>query len=87
MTSRAPFRIARGVLLLALGALLYPADAAEPLRVGKAVAENFGNVPLDVGMEFGIFEKHGLAIEELNFTGGAKVAQAVTALARREAGA
>jgi NitT/TauT family transport system substrate-binding protein len=55
------------------------AKNADRLRVGKAVAENFGNVPLDVGMEFGIFEKHGLAIEELNFTGGAKVAQAVTA--------
>jgi NitT/TauT family transport system substrate-binding protein len=55
------------------------AKDADRLRVGKAVAENFGNVPLDVGMEFGIFEKHGVAIEELNFTGGAKVAQAVTA--------
>lgn len=55
------------------------ADAADKLRVGKAAAENFGYIPLDVGMEFGLFEKQGLAIEELNFTGGSKVAQALTA--------
>ena len=55
------------------------AKAADKLRVGKAVAENFGNVPLDVGMQFGIFEKQGLEIEELIFAGGAKLAQAVVA--------
>jgi ABC-type nitrate/sulfonate/bicarbonate transport system substrate-binding protein len=56
-----------------------PARAATKLRVGKAVAENWGNVPLDIGMQFGIFEKHGLEVEELIFAGGAKLAQAVTA--------
>ena len=55
------------------------AETADKLRVGKAVAENFGYIPLDVGMEFGIFEKQGSSIEELNFTGGAKIAQAMTA--------
>ena len=55
------------------------AKAATKLRVGKAVAENWGNVPLDVGMQFGIFEKQGLEIEELIFAGGAKLAQAVAA--------
>lgn len=63
--------------LAALRAL--PARAATKLRVGKAVAENWGNVPLDIGMQFGIFDKHGLEIEELIFAGGAKLAQAVTA--------
>lgn len=53
--------------------------AGEPLRVGKAVVENVGFIPLDVGMELGIFAKHGLAVEELNFAGGAKIAQAMTA--------
>jgi len=53
--------------------------AGEPLRVGKAVVENVGFIPLDVGMETGIFAKHGLAIDELNFAGGAKIAQAMTA--------
>jgi NitT/TauT family transport system substrate-binding protein len=56
-----------------------PARAATKLRVGKAVAENWGNVPLDIGMQFGIFEKNGLDVEELIFAGGAKLAQAVTA--------
>jgi len=55
------------------------ARAANKLRVGKAVAENWGNVPLDIGMQFGLFEKQGLEIEELIFAGGAKLAQAVTA--------
>src|SRR5579862_165776 len=70
--------------LAALGALLAttaaPAShAADKLRVGKAVAENWGNVPLDVGMQFGIFQKHGVEVEELIFAGGAKLAQAVAA--------
>ena len=56
-----------------------PARAADKLRVGKAVVQNFGFIPLDVGMEYGIFAKHGLEIDALNFTGGAKLAQALTA--------
>ena len=76
--------ITRRAALAALGgslALLGTpiARAADKLRVGKAVAENWGNVPLDVGMEFGIFAKQGLEIEELIFAGGAKLAQAVAA--------
>lgn len=55
------------------------AKAAQKLRVGKAVVENFGFIPLDVGMRYDIFEKQGLEIEELNFAGGAKVAQALAA--------
>lgn len=53
--------------------------AEDRLRVGKAVVENIGFLPLDVGMEAGIFSKHGIAIEELNFAGGAKIAQAMAA--------
>src|SRR5689334_1247187 len=69
------------VLAGSLAALRLPPAraAAEPLRVGKAVVENVGFIPLDVGMETGIFAKHGLAVEELNFAGGAKIAQAMTA--------
>src|SRR5690242_16451144 len=58
---------------------LHAAEKPASLRVGKAVVENIGFIPLDVGMEYGIFEKNGLAIEELNFAGGAKIAQAMTA--------
>lgn len=63
--------------LAALG--VRPAQATEKLRVGKAVVEVFSYVPLDIGMRYGIFEKHGLEIEEINFAGGAKLAQAMAA--------
>jgi len=43
------------------------------------VIQNFGYIPLDVGMKAGIFAKHGPEIPELNFAGGAKPAQAMTA--------
>jgi NitT/TauT family transport system substrate-binding protein len=56
-----------------------PARAADKLRVGKAVAEVFGYIPLDIGMEAGIFAKNGLEIEEIIFAGGTKMAQAVVA--------
>jgi ABC-type nitrate/sulfonate/bicarbonate transport system substrate-binding protein len=73
-------RIALAGLAGSLAALRVPrAKAADKLRVGKAVAENWGNVPLDVGMQFGMFERQGLEIEELIFAGGAKLAQAVAA--------
>ena len=74
-------RTAITALAGSLTALRIPAAraAGEPLRVGKAVVENVGFIPLDVGMELGIFAKHGLAVEELNFAGGAKIAQAMTA--------
>lgn len=55
------------------------ATAGDTLRVGKAVVENIGFIPLDVGIEYGTFAKQGLAIEEVNFAGGAKIAQAMTA--------
>lgn len=64
----------------ALAALRIPgAIAAEKLRVGKAVAQVFGYIPLDIGMEHGFFAQQGLEIEELSFVSGSKAAQAVTA--------
>ncbi|HUB96346.1 MAG TPA: ABC transporter substrate-binding protein [Stellaceae bacterium] len=79
MVSNISRRIALGGLAGSFALAAAPALAADKLRVGKSVAENFGNVPVDVGMEAGIFEKLGLAIEVLNFTGGSKVTQALTA--------
>lgn len=76
--------ITRRDALIAIGSSLAglgvpTAKAAEKLRVGKAVVEVFSYVPLDVGMKYGIFEKEGLEIEEVNFAGGAKLAQAFAA--------
>src|SRR5580692_11669095 len=80
-----PAMISRREALAALGGSLValnarPARAAtEKLRVGKAVIEVFGYIPLDVGIKYGFFEKQGLEIEEINFAGGPKLAQAITA--------
>src|SRR5581483_7362487 len=73
-------RGALGVLAGAVAAAyVRPAKAAETVRVGKAVAENFGYTPLDIGMAKGIFQRHDIDIMLLNFTGGAKIAQAMAA--------
>ena len=73
-------RAALGVLAgAAAAAYVRPATAANTLRVGKAVAENFGYTPLDIGMAQGIFQRNGVEITVLNFTGGAKIAQAMAA--------
>ena len=79
MLSSVSRRAVLGGLAGSLAALAAPARANETLRVGKAVAENFAYVPLDIGIEFGFFDKQGLAIEGLGFTGGARIAQAMTA--------
>lgn len=55
------------------------ADAADVLRVGKAVPEAFSFVPLDVGMQTGIFAKYGLDIAPAAFAGDAKLHQAMAA--------
>jgi NitT/TauT family transport system substrate-binding protein len=57
--------------------LLAPAEAAEKLRVGKAVPEAFSFVPLDVGIRKGIFAANGLEIESIAFTGDARMQQAM----------
>jgi ABC-type nitrate/sulfonate/bicarbonate transport system substrate-binding protein len=59
-------------------ALVTPADAAEKLRVGKAVAFAWTFTPLDVGMQTGIFAKHGIEIESSAFGGDAKMQQGLT---------
>src|SRR6185312_9885834 len=52
--------LAAGVAL-ALG-LLSAVSQADPLRVGKPQGEVFSFVPLDVGIEKGIFTKHGIEV-------------------------
>lgn len=56
-----------------------PAQAETTVRVGKAQAENFTFIPANVGVETGIFKKHGLAIEIVNFTGSARLQQGLAA--------
>ena len=75
--------IPKGLLLLALLAgnlcTASGAQAQEPLRVGRAIANSWSFVPLDVGMAAGIFARHGLAIEPFSFAGSARLQQGLAA--------
>ena len=66
---------------IALASLAFSQNAAAQvkLRVGKAQAQTFAFVPADVGVEAGIFKKHGLDVEISNFGGDAKLLQALSA--------
>jgi NitT/TauT family transport system substrate-binding protein len=70
------FLPAFSIILIALW--MAPASAAEELRVGKAVAFAWTFTPLDVGIQTGIFAKHGLEIEASAFNGDAKMQQGLT---------
>jgi NitT/TauT family transport system substrate-binding protein len=63
-------------ILLAVG---HAASAQDKLRVGKAQADSFSFVPLDIGIEQGFYKKRGLEIEESGFAGDAKLQQAIAA--------
>jgi len=66
------------IAALLVAALITPAGAAEKLRVGKAVAFAWTFTPLDVGIQTGIFAKHGLEIEASAFNGDARLQQGLT---------
>jgi NitT/TauT family transport system substrate-binding protein len=55
------------------------AHADNMLRVGKAIAGPFDFTPLDVGVAKGFFHAHGIAIDEVNFAGSAKLQQGLAA--------
>jgi NitT/TauT family transport system substrate-binding protein len=70
------------VIIAAFAALslVHGAAAADTkLRVGKAQPNQFAFVPADIGIETGIFTKHGLDVETSAFGGDAKMMQALTA--------
>jgi NitT/TauT family transport system substrate-binding protein len=63
-----------GVLLCARSA-----PAATALTVGKAAPNADHIIPVDVGNQLGIFKKHGLDLQIVNFTGGSKMTTAMAA--------
>lgn len=70
------------ILLLTLAAAIFAAtgaDAADTLRVGKAVATAATMVPLEVGAKEGLFAKEGLDLTVFDFAGGPKMHQAMAA--------
>jgi NitT/TauT family transport system substrate-binding protein len=73
--------LALGMVALAAGqrAAAQEPLRAEPLRVGKGFPSLFQFTPLDVGIEEGIFKKHGVDVAESSFAGDAKLQQAFAA--------
>jgi NitT/TauT family transport system substrate-binding protein len=65
-------------VVIAIAAGASPASA-ETLRIGKAGADAFSFVPVDVGAQTGIFKKLGLDLEISSFGGEAKIQQAMAA--------
>jgi ABC-type nitrate/sulfonate/bicarbonate transport system substrate-binding protein len=56
-----------------------PAMAADKLVVGKSTAQGFAWLPADIGIAAGLFQKQGIDIELVAFTGGARLHQAFPA--------
>lgn len=76
-------RMLARMLVVALSCLsactVSSAFAAETLRVGKSTLTSFSYTLLEVGIETGIFAKHGLTIESSAFGGGPRLIQGMTA--------
>lgn len=53
--------------------------AADKIRAGKAVGTQWAFIPLDVGVEEGIFAKYGVDVEITVMTGEARLQQGLTA--------
>jgi NitT/TauT family transport system substrate-binding protein len=66
-------------LILGFALISLPVSAATTLTVGKASATSDALVPVNIGYELGIFEKHGLDLKIVDFTGGSKMDQAMAA--------
>jgi ABC-type nitrate/sulfonate/bicarbonate transport system substrate-binding protein len=75
-------RCRKGAALLVIAAMIAgwsTADAADKLRVGKAVPSAFSFIVVNVGAEAGIFRHRGLDVEIADFGGDAKMFQAIAA--------
>src|SRR4029077_11916538 len=66
-------------ITLAIVASLMPASAAEELRVGVSIPAAVAFVPLQVGIDRGLFAKHGLVIKRSDLGGAARAHQALAA--------
>jgi NitT/TauT family transport system substrate-binding protein len=73
------FATTLAVGLVSALSLVVPARAADTIRVGKAAAIGFSFSVLDVGMTEGFYRDAGIEIDELSFSGAAKVEQAIAA--------
>jgi ABC-type nitrate/sulfonate/bicarbonate transport system substrate-binding protein len=79
--------LSRGVRCAALAVALAAANVLPPspaaadttLIVGKAAPDAEAIIAVDVGDQLGIFKKHGLDLKIVNFDGGSKMIQGMTA--------
>ena len=72
--------VAATAIIIGLTALASPGYAADKIRVGKSVGTSWTFMPLDVGMEEGIYAKYGIDDGGVvNFGGDAKLQQAMAA--------
>ena len=69
------YRLIRALILLVMSAFVSTASAADKLRIGKAVPFAWTFTPIDVGIEAGIFAKHGLELTVTGFAGDARMQQ------------
>jgi ABC-type nitrate/sulfonate/bicarbonate transport system substrate-binding protein len=75
-------RMAWATAALAFAIVILSADGASAqttLRLGKAQANQFAFIPADIGVDAGIFKKHGIDLDISAFAGDAKMTQALTA--------
>src|SRR5580658_10668013 len=73
--------VAGTIAMAALAGLILTdaASAQTTLRLGKAQANQFAFIPADIGVDAGIFKKHGIDLDISAFAGDAKMTQALTA--------
>src|ERR1700742_4740745 len=74
-----PSRHAKMIIAFALVAFPVLAHADTALTVGKAISSASVMLPVNLGVEFGIFKKRGLDVKVVDFTGGSKLIQAMAA--------
>jgi ABC-type nitrate/sulfonate/bicarbonate transport system substrate-binding protein len=67
------------ILASALLAIASTTQAEDHVRVGTPEGTAYIFAPIDVGNGAGIFGKHGLTVEKLNFAGGGKIGEAMSA--------
>lgn len=73
-----PTAVASFALSLAAAAMSPLAGADTKLVVGKSAVTSESNLAANVGERAGIFKKHGLDVEVIDFGGGGKMIQALT---------
>jgi NitT/TauT family transport system substrate-binding protein len=71
-------RLGIAVAALAVASFVLPASA-ETVRFGKGHPTAFTFIPVDVGVEYGTFKKHGIDLEVYSFEGATKIHQAFAA--------